>query len=41
MALYGLLELLQARSETPQPFSVDVFVNGALAGTACVHRRRR
>ena len=37
MALYGLLELLQARNETPQPFTVDVYVNGALAGTHSVH----
>ena len=33
MALYGLLELLQARNETPQPFTADVYVNGTLAGT--------
>ena len=33
MALYGLLEVLQARNETPQTFTVDVYVNGALAGT--------
>jgi uncharacterized protein YfaS (alpha-2-macroglobulin family) len=33
VALYGLLELLQARNETPEPFDVDVYVNGALAGT--------
>ena len=33
MALYGLLEVMQARNETPQPFSVDVFVNGTLART--------
>jgi alpha-2-macroglobulin len=33
MALYGLLELLQARNETPQTFSADVYVNGTLAGT--------
>jgi uncharacterized protein YfaS (alpha-2-macroglobulin family) len=32
-ALYGLLELLQARNETPQSFSADVYVNGTLAGT--------
>jgi uncharacterized protein YfaS (alpha-2-macroglobulin family) len=32
-ALYGLLEVLQARNETPQTFSVDVFVNGTLAGS--------
>ena len=33
MALYGLLELLQARNETPQTFAVDVYVNDTLAGT--------
>ena len=33
MALYGLLEVMQARQETPQSFSVDVYVNGTLAGT--------
>ncbi len=33
MALYGLLEVLQARQETPQAFSVEVHVNGVLAGT--------
>jgi uncharacterized protein YfaS (alpha-2-macroglobulin family) len=33
MALYGLLGFLQARNERPQPFSVDVYVNGNLAGT--------
>jgi uncharacterized protein YfaS (alpha-2-macroglobulin family) len=33
MALYGLLEFLKARNEKPQPVTVDVFVNGALAGT--------
>ncbi|MBA3269617.1 MAG: hypothetical protein H0T71_03830 [Acidobacteria bacterium] len=33
MALYGLLEVLRARNETPQDFSVDVFVNGTRAGT--------
>ena len=38
MALYGLLEVLQARNETPQPFSVDVYVNGTLAGTQTLHR---
>jgi uncharacterized protein YfaS (alpha-2-macroglobulin family) len=32
-ALYGLLQLLQARDETPHAFSADVYVNGALAGT--------
>jgi alpha-2-macroglobulin len=33
MALYGLLEVLQARNETVEPFSVDVYVNGESAGT--------
>ena len=33
MALYGLLEVLRARNETPQNFSVDVYVNGTIAGT--------
>ncbi len=33
MALYGLLELLQARGETPQTFTADVYVNGTLSGT--------
>lgn len=33
MALYGLLGFMQARGETSQPFSVDVFVNGEPAGT--------
>ena len=32
MAIYGLLGFMQARGETPQPFSVDVFVNGQAAG---------
>jgi alpha-2-macroglobulin len=32
-ALYGLLEVLQARKDTAQPFSVDVYVNGAAAGS--------
>jgi uncharacterized protein YfaS (alpha-2-macroglobulin family) len=32
-ALYGLLEVLQARNERPQPFSVDVYVNGVAAGS--------
>ena len=32
MAIYGLLAFMRARGETAQPFSVDVFVNGALAG---------
>jgi uncharacterized protein YfaS (alpha-2-macroglobulin family) len=31
MALYGLLEVMRARNESPQPFSVDIFVNGSLA----------
>lgn len=34
MAIYGLLDLLRARNETPQPVTVDVFVNDQLAGTA-------
>jgi uncharacterized protein YfaS (alpha-2-macroglobulin family) len=33
IALYGLLELLQARNETPRPFVADVYVNGTLAGS--------
>jgi uncharacterized protein YfaS (alpha-2-macroglobulin family) len=33
MALYGLLEVMQARRETPQSFSVDVYINGTLART--------
>jgi uncharacterized protein YfaS (alpha-2-macroglobulin family) len=32
MAIYGLLAFMQARGETAQPFSVDVFVNGQQAG---------
>ena len=32
MAIYGLLGFMQARGETPQPFAVDVFVNGQQAG---------
>jgi uncharacterized protein YfaS (alpha-2-macroglobulin family) len=32
MAIYGLLAFMRARGETAQPFAVDVFVNGALAG---------
>lgn len=32
MAIYGLLGFMQARGETAQPFSVDVFVNGQPAG---------
>jgi uncharacterized protein YfaS (alpha-2-macroglobulin family) len=32
LAIYGLLSFMQARGETAQPFSVDVFVNGAPAG---------
>jgi uncharacterized protein YfaS (alpha-2-macroglobulin family) len=32
MAIYGLLSFMQARGETGQPFSVDVFVNGQAAG---------
>jgi len=33
MAIYGLLELLEARNERPAPVTVDVFVNDVLAGT--------
>src|SRR5262249_5753521 len=33
MVLYGLLEYMRARGEQPAPFSADVFVNGAKAGT--------
>lgn len=32
MAIYGLLSFMQARGETGQPFTVDVFVNGQAAG---------
>ncbi len=32
IAIYGLLAFMQARGETAQPFSVDVFVNGQPAG---------
>ena len=32
MAIYGLLGFMQARGETAQPFTVDVFVNGQAAG---------
>ena len=32
MAIYGLLGFMQARGETAQPFSVEVFVNGQQAG---------
>ena len=32
-ALLGLLEVLQSRNEAPQPFTVDVFVNGQAAGS--------
>ncbi len=32
LAIYGLLAFMQARGESAQPFSVDVFVNGAPAG---------
>ena len=32
MAIYGLLAFMQARGESAQPFTVDVFVNGARAG---------
>lgn len=33
MALYGLLDFLRARNEKPQPVTVEVYVNDALAGT--------
>jgi hypothetical protein len=33
IAIYGLLAFMQARGETAQPFSVDVFVNGQAAGS--------
>lgn len=33
MVLYGLVSFMKARSESPQPFSVDVIVNGQPAGT--------
>lgn len=32
MAIYGLLGFMQARGESAQPFTADVFVNGAPAG---------
>ena len=32
-ALYGLLEVLEARKESPPAFTVDVHVNGTLAGS--------
>jgi len=32
MAIYGLLSFMQARGESAQPFSVEVFVNGANVG---------
>lgn len=32
MAIYGLLGFIQARGETPQPFTVEIFVNGEAAG---------
>jgi uncharacterized protein YfaS (alpha-2-macroglobulin family) len=34
MALYGLVEFMKARKESPAPFAVDVTVNGQPAGTA-------
>ena len=37
MAIYGLLAFMQARGETAQPFSVDVFVNGAAGRPPAVH----
>jgi uncharacterized protein YfaS (alpha-2-macroglobulin family) len=33
IAIYGLLSFMQARGESAQPFSVEVFVNGRSAGT--------
>jgi alpha-2-macroglobulin len=33
MALHGLLELLRARTERPDTFTADVYVNDVLAGT--------
>jgi hypothetical protein len=33
VALYGLLELLKVRNETPQAFTADVYVNDVLAGS--------
>jgi uncharacterized protein YfaS (alpha-2-macroglobulin family) len=32
MAIYGLLSFMQARNEVAQPFTVEVFVNGAASG---------
>jgi uncharacterized protein YfaS (alpha-2-macroglobulin family) len=32
MAVYGLVAFMQARGDTAQPFEVDVYVNGTLAG---------
>jgi uncharacterized protein YfaS (alpha-2-macroglobulin family) len=32
MAVYGLLAFMQARNERAEPFAVDVYVNGTLAG---------
>ena len=32
LAIYGLLTFMEARGESAQPFSVEVFVNGASAG---------
>jgi uncharacterized protein YfaS (alpha-2-macroglobulin family) len=32
MAIYGLLAFMHARGETAQPFTVDVYVNGAMTG---------
>ena len=39
MAIYGLLGFMQARGETAQPFSVDVFVNGSRVGRRTLHGR--
>ncbi len=33
VALYGLLEVLKVRDETPQTFTADIFVNGQPAGS--------
>ncbi len=32
LAVYGLIGFMEARGETAQPFSVDVYVNGVMAG---------
>ena len=38
LAIYGLLSFMQARGESAQPFSVDVFVNGKAGGQPDVLR---